>query len=252
MTSWLSWVTVGTAALAAALLVPRPPVFPARPRVTPVLLVAVAAVVPLASARVVVLSLVMGGCLLAARSLLVRRRHRRESLEGQARVLGFCQVVAAELSAGQPAGVALERGAVEWPGLAPVVAAFELGSDVPQALREAATARGQGDLVLIAAAWQVAHHSGGGLSAAIARVARGLRAAQATRRVVSAELASARATARLMAGLPALALVMGRGIGADPVSFLVGSSAGLVCLAGGLMLGFLGLWWIEAIADGIS
>jgi len=184
---------------------------------------------------------------------LWRRRLRRRLVEaGQARVLDFCQLVAAELSAGQPPGVALERAADEWPQLRSVAATFRFGGDLPAALRRAARAPGHGDLVLAAAAWQVAHTTGGGLTAAVTRVAADLRATQATRRVVQAELASARATARLMAGLPLFALLMGSGIGGDPMSFLFGTPWGIGCLAGGLACGFAGLWWIEAIADGVT
>ncbi len=204
------------------------------------------------SGRAVLLALIGGGCAAGALLLLRRRQRRAEVAAGQARVLDFCQLVAAELAAGQHPGTALERAAAEWPALATVSSAFELGGDVPSALRRAALDPGQGDLGLAAAAWQVAHQTGGGLSTAVARVAGGLRATQATRRVVSAELASARATARLMAGLPVLALLMGNGIGGDPLSFLFASTGGLACLAGGLLLGFVGLWWIEAIADGVS
>lgn len=184
---------------------------------------------------------------------LWRRRGRRLAVElGQARVLDFCQLLAAELAAGQPPAAALERGAREWPALAPVVAALRLGSDLPAAFRRLSRTPGLGDLALAAAAWQVAHASGGGLAAAVGRVATGLRSTQATRRVVRAELASARATARLMAGLPVLALVMGRGMGGDPVAFLFATAPGLACLAGGLVLGGAGLWWIEAIADSVA
>ncbi len=56
------------------------------------------------------------------------------------------------------------------------------------------------------------------------------------------------ATARLLAVLPFGVLLLGSGIGGDPVGFLAGSTAGLVCLALGIGLSFSGLLWLERIA----
>lgn len=178
------------------------------------------------------------------------RGRRRQRAADQAAVLEVCDLLAAELAAGQPPGAALSAAGERWPPLRPAVEAHHLGADVPRALRELAAARpGAADLRWVAGAWQVAHHSGHGLAAALERTGTGLRARRRTRRLVDSELASARATARLVACLPLAVLVMGSGAGSDPWAFLLRTPAGWVCGATGLGLLALGLWWIERLAD---
>ncbi len=254
MTGW-SAVAVAAAALAVALLV-RPPVrLPGAGALPQVGLVGVvslggaAALLVLATPRLAALVLVAAGAMVAAVALWRRRRRRRAAEAVSAQVLETCELIAGELAAGRPPGDCLDRAAVAWPPLAIVAEAFRVGADVPASFRAlAATLDGARDLRIVAAAWQVAHRTGEGLGAAVDRIAESLRAAAATRRVVTGELASARATARLVAGLPILALAMGSGAGGDPWGFLLGTPAGLACLAAGLAFGFAGLWWIEAIA----
>ncbi len=175
---------------------------------------------------------------------------RRRTAADQTAVLEVCDLLAADLGAGRPPEAALSAAAERWPPLARVVDASLLGADVPEAMRRiAAERRGAADLRWVAGAWQVSQHSGHGLATALERTARGLRSRRRTRRLVDSELASARATARLVALLPLAVLLMGSGAGSDPWSFLLGTPVGWVCVVLGVGLNGAGLWWIERLAD---
>lgn len=175
---------------------------------------------------------------------------RRSTAVDQAAVLEVCDLLAADLAAGRPPDAALSAAAERWPPLIRAVDASLLGADVPEAMRRvAAERRGAADLRWVAGAWQVSHHSGHGLAAALERTSRGLRSRRRTRRLVDSELASARATARLVALLPMAVLLMGSGAGSDPWSFLLGTPVGWGCVVLGVGLNGAGLWWIERLAD---
>ena len=65
---------------------------------------------------------------------------------------------------------------------------------------------------------------------------------------IAAQLAGPRATARLLAVLPLLGILMGAGLGMHPLSFLLGGPPGLACLTAGVALDGLGLWWTRRMA----
>jgi tight adherence protein B len=180
---------------------------------------------------------------------LWRRRAETARAERTARcLLEACDLVAAELAAGRTGEAALAEAVSVWPDLRPVADVCRLGGDVPAAMRTLSAEPGADGLRLLAGAWVVSHRTGAGLASSTRRVADAVRRDQATRRLVRGELASARATARLVAGLPVVALLMGSGAGADPWTFLLGTPLGIACLSAGLAVGFAGLWWIELIA----
>ncbi|HEX6247925.1 MAG TPA: type II secretion system F family protein [Nocardioidaceae bacterium] len=197
------------------------------------------------------LGLILAGALAGGAWLLQRGRLRRAALERSDRVVEACEALAGELRAGQPPLIALRHAGDVWPELRPVVAAAELGADVPTAFRAVAVLPGAGGLDEVAAAWQVSAGSGGTLSVALGRVADSARRRRATEQLVASELASAQATARLVAVLPVAVLAVGSGLGGDPWEFLLGTPAGLVCLGSGLALGLAGLAWIERISASV-
>lgn len=251
----MSALLAGTAlALSVALLLPAPARLPrrARRRRSPLLLVPPVALLVVGSPRLAVLGLVAVALAGGADRMLRRAREARRAAVHRTRVVELCDALQAELAAGQSAEQALGRAADDWPLVGPAARAAATGGDVTAALRELATVPGAGSLRVVAAAWLVAHRTGHGLADALGRVADDLRAAEQTHRIVVGELASARATARLLAALPVVALALGSGAGASPWSFLLGSPAGLACLVTGLALGYAGLAWVEALAADID
>ncbi len=203
----------------------------------------------LPGARVVVAGVAAAAAVGAVHLVTAARRSRLAAVRRQ-QVVDFCESVVGELQAGQPPVVALERSASGWPETGPVAAAAALGADVPTALRRVAELPGAEQLVRLAAAWQIAHTTGSGLAFATSRVLETARAEQATSRRIESELASARATARLVSVLPVVVLVAAQGIGARPWTFLFSTTPGSLCLAGGVALSGLGLAWIDRIAAG--
>lgn len=260
----LAAVAVGCS---VALLWPSLPRVPAVRRPPTAVRVVVAAALWWAGARLQVCpglhDLAAGGAttlapaVLAGFAAIAAARLRRQAVSRRLRaacaaaVLEICEELAGELAAGAAPGTALERAARRWPELAAPATAHRLGAAVPAAWRVLAQRPGAGDLHVVAAAWQVAERAGAGLAEALAGVAAGIREQQRTRRLVASELASARATARLMAGLPLLTLAVGSGAG-DPVGFLLGTPAGLACAVAGLTLALAGVAWIEAIASALE
>lgn len=182
-------------------------------------------------------------------------------------VIELCGVLAGEVRAGRQPGEALrvalgeaeaEAGAEAAEGVAggggaarsAVLAAARFGGDVPGALGDAAKEPGAEGLLGLAACWRVAVDRGAGLAAGLERLEAALRSERDQRADLRAQLAGARSTAVMLAGLPLLGLLMGTALGADPLRVLLHTGAGLGCLATGGVLEGAGVWWALRIVRG--
>jgi tight adherence protein B len=192
------------------------------------------------------------GCLLALRSRaqhLVRRAQDSER-HGAAEALA---VLSSELRAGRPPSAALVAAAEVATGpvreaLAAAGEAGSVGADAVTCLQRAASQSAVPEVLRgLAACWQVCASTGSSLAAAVERLADGLRAEQVQRLAVEAELAGPRATAGLLAVLPLAGIALAAGLGAQPVHVLLHTPLGMACLALGVALDGLGLWWTRRL-----
>jgi tight adherence protein B len=186
------------------------------------------------------------------------RGREREAAVGRraGAVTALCSAVAGDLRAGlAPHGaLAGALGREGWPDRSELaeaavllLAAARFGGDVPAALRSAAVQPGAEGLAGVAACWQVAVDGGAGLADGLDRIAAALRAEQAEREDLRAQLAGPRSTAVLLALLPAFGVLLGTGFGADPLRVLLRTPAGLGCLLAGALLEWAGLAWTRRI-----
>ncbi|MFE5328630.1 type II secretion system F family protein [Embleya sp. NPDC056575] len=188
---------------------------------------------------------------------VVRRRRdraRRDRDAGAVRsgVVRLCAALAGESRAGHTPAQALAAAAhaVDGPILAVVgeaIGTARVGGDVPDALDRAAAVPGAAGLRRIAACWRIATGRGAGFAPALQRIAAGLRAEEDAHEEVIAELAGARSTAQVLAGLPVFGLFLGGALGARPVEVLLRTPVGIGCLCAGLTLVVVGLEWTDRL-----
>ena len=91
--------------------------------------------------------------------------------------------------------------------------------------------------------------SGSSIDEALTQVADKLMTRRNQEQMIATELASTKATVFVLAGLPLIGAGMGMMLGSDSISWLLGSSAGRVCLVFGLGLELLGWFWIKRLLN---
>jgi tight adherence protein B len=164
-------------------------------------------------------------------------------------VIELCDATAAELTAGRPAGTALAQAASVLPDLPELASIADAApEDVIATLTRASAVEGCDGLRLLAGCWRIGIDRGGMLASVIEGLTEALRDEQAHREEIALQLSGPRATARLLAGLPALGLGMAAALGAKPLQFLFTTMPGVLCLSLGSGLDILGLWWTSRLA----
>jgi tight adherence protein B len=165
-------------------------------------------------------------------------------------VIAFVDAAAAAIVAGHPPTSALaeagSRAADD--ALRRFAAAALVGADIGSALVDLAVVEGSDGLAAVAACWAIGEQTGAALGRSLQQVATGLRADDAARREVRSVLAPARATARILAALPAFGLLLGASLGGQPVRWLLGTAAGCGCLLLGVVLSAVGMVWVDRMA----
>ena len=260
----MSAIAIAAMLLAVAVLAaPAPPVrrLPRAPRraVPPagaLAAAACAAVLAVSAPLPLLAACVLGGLLIAAR-LARRHRNRRSRQEGRA-MADALEVLVGELRVGVHPVTAFTVAAAESSGqtarsLRAVASRARLGGDVAEGMRVMARTSPVPDhWNRLAVFWDLAAEHGLALSTLMRAAHRDIVERQRFADRMHAALAGARATAAILAALPALGVLLGQLIGADPVRFLLGGGVGGVLLGIGVGLICLGVTWADRIVDRLA
>jgi tight adherence protein B len=178
----------------------------------------------------------------AARALLARRRADRVGVELRSLTEGL-GALAAELRSGRSLAAATDAAVA-------ACADDDCGRSLARAIRAPGSdppTSGGPDLAdalgRISAAVTLSTRTGCSLAAVLGAVEDDLRARRRHREELRVATAGPGASAMVLAGLPALGLAMGSGVGADPWRVLTTTGTGQVLLVAGVALELAGLAW---------
>jgi tight adherence protein B len=195
----------------------------------------------------------------ATASLRCRRRRRgRRGLQERRELEAALDVLVGELRVGAHPVHAFSVAADETSDpvagcLRGVAARARLGGDVAGGLRTAARSSAlPAHWDRLAICWQLAIDHGLAISTLMRAAQRDIAERQRFSARVMSGMAGARATAAILAGLPAFGVLLGQLIGARPLNFLLNGGAGGWLLVVGLTLACAGLLWSDRITDRLT
>lgn len=175
---------------------------------------------------------------------------RRRAASRRTAELEWLDALTAELVAGSDPASSLLAVAASATVCPHAVAAARTGGDVARAL--AVDGERSPTVRAAAACWEVASGSGAGLAASLTVLADAARDDERVRAELEAGVAEPRATALVLALLPAVGMVLGTGLGAAPLTWLLGAPLGRVVLLLGLALEAAGAAWAWRIASSLE
>ncbi len=191
------------------------------------------------------------GIAAAAHGALASRVWRRaaaidvaEMLEGIARDVRSGSALPAAISAARRSGAGADV-------LGEAVRRMRAGDTLSRALTPDASPLGDSARLALTTLAACAT-AGGPMSDTIERAASTLREHAALDAERRAQASQARASMWVLTLVPLVFAVWNAAVDADVRAFLLGSSAGWICLVGGLALSAAGWWWMRAIVDGSS
>ncbi len=178
-----------------------------------------------------------------------RARERRAESRRAEQAQLVIDLLVTELRSGALPASAVERLADEVDGMSQVAAAAASGGDIGAALVAAGRRPGASALATIGHAWAVSEACGAPLTSVLEQVRETAREDRELQRELMSGVAPARATATMMVAMPPLGLALGAGLGVDPVSVVLTTLPGSLCVSAGVGFAIAGVLWIDRIAD---
>ena len=181
-------------------------------------------------------------------------RRRRLDRARNTEAVTLCAALAAELRAGLPPGAALVSAASELPTLGPRLSrsavAVGRGASLADELALVARTEPCPRLTAVAAVCAAGEATGSGIADVLDRVGRGFAVDDEAMAELAALAAGPRATAIVLAGLPAVAVALGTALGLAPTRILFHTVLGGALVLVALALELAGLAWVRRIAAG--
>lgn len=173
-----------------------------------------------------------------------RKRNQSRDFIMQALVL-----LDADLRAGASPQVALSSALNVAPSgyCAHTLAACRGTGEIAAGLQADSREHGEITWALLGSCWAVSERYGASLSTMLRHVLGVCRQQRRAEQQLRAQLAAPQAGAKLLAGLPILGLGLGFLLGANPISWLLGSAVGLAVLVIAICFEGAGLWWVSRI-----